>query len=174
MQERIVYSTFNTPLGEMLAACSDKGLCRLCLPGGTGEQFFSWVSKHFSRPLIEEGKSPLLRKVEEQVNQYLNGERTTFSVQLDLRGTPFQRRVWNALLQIPYGCTATYKDIACTAGSPGAARAVGQANNRNPIPIIVPCHRVIGSNGSLTGYGGGMHIKEWLLKLEGIELGRDS
>ena len=82
------------------------------------------------------------------------------------QGTDFQKRVWEALIQIPYGETRTYKEIAAAAGNPKASRAVGMANNRNPIPIIIPCHRVIGTNGSLTGYAGGLKVKEYLLKLE--------
>ena len=171
MGEHLIYSRFSTRIGEMLAVCSSKGLCRLCLPGESKNRFFDWASKYFDRPVIEEGQSALIKEAERQINQYLEGGRKSFSLQLDLRGTRFQRMVWHVLLQIPYGSALTYKDIAVTLGNPRAARAVGQANNKNPIPIIIPCHRVIRSDGTLTGYAGGMHIKEWLLSLEGIKIG---
>ncbi len=101
-----------------------------------------------------------------QLDAYFAGERTRFDVPLQLHGTEFERRVWNALLEIPYGETAGYGEIAREIGAPGAARAVGRANGRNPIAIVVPCHRVIGADGSLTGYGGGLPLKRALLDLE--------
>ena len=104
--------------------------------------------------------------VVEQLESYFRGERTTFDVELRLEGTEFQRRVWAALLEIPYGETASYGELAARIGSPGAARAVGLANGRNPIGIIVPCHRVIGASGDLVGYGGGLDRKRQLLELE--------
>ncbi|ORW97009.1 cysteine methyltransferase [Mycobacterium sp. IEC1808] len=102
----------------------------------------------------------------EQLNAYFAGELTEFDVELELGGTEFQRRVWNALLTIPYGETRSYGEIADQIGSPGSARAVGWANGHNPIAIVVPCHRVIGANGSLTGFGGGLDRKRSLLELE--------
>jgi methylated-DNA-[protein]-cysteine S-methyltransferase len=102
----------------------------------------------------------------EQLCAYFDGELTEFDLVLDLRGTPFQRRVWNALTEIPYGETQSYGELAQRVGQPGAARAVGMANGHNPIAIIVPCHRVIGADGSLTGYGGGLDRKRTLLQLE--------
>ncbi|CAM4230193.1 Methylated-DNA--protein-cysteine methyltransferase, constitutive [Mycobacterium basiliense] len=102
----------------------------------------------------------------DQLNAYFAGDRTDFDVELDLRGTEFQQRVWKALLAIPYGETRSYGEIAEQVGAPGAARAVGLANGRNPIAIIVPCHRVIGASGKLTGYGGGLDRKQTLLELE--------
>jgi len=106
--------------------------------------------------------------VARQLREYFAGERREFDVPLALEGTPFQRRVWDALLDVGYGRTATYADIARAIGQPKAVRAVGLANGRNPIPIIVPCHRIIGSDGTLTGYGGGLPIKRKLLELEGV------
>jgi methylated-DNA-[protein]-cysteine S-methyltransferase len=102
----------------------------------------------------------------DQLNAYFAGELTDFNIELDMRGTEFQQRVWKALLTIPYGQTRSYGEIAEQIGAPGAARAVGLANGRNPIAIIVPCHRVIGASGSLTGYGGGLDRKKTLLELE--------
>ncbi|MFD3454484.1 methylated-DNA--[protein]-cysteine S-methyltransferase [Streptomyces sp. NPDC058691] len=105
-------------------------------------------------------------QVAEQLRAYFAGELTTFDVPLAMRGTPFQQRVWAALREIPYGTVMTYGGLADKLGSPGASRAVGLANGRNPISIVVPCHRVIGASGSLTGYGGGLGRKRYLLDLE--------
>lgn len=106
----------------------------------------------------------------EQLVEYFNGNRQEFDLPLDLIGTDFQKSVWRALLNIPFGKTASYKDIAIRVGNPKATRAIGMANNKNKIPIIIPCHRVIGADGRLVGYGGGLHIKEKLLRLEGIKV----
>jgi O-6-methylguanine DNA methyltransferase len=119
----------------------------------------------FERVIEGEQVSPLKQAVDE-LRRYFAGEYVQFSCHLDLHGTPFQIQVWQALFSIPYGETRTYAELARTLGYPNAARAVGAANGANPIAIIVPCHRVIGSNGSLTGYGGGLETKEWLLALE--------
>jgi methylated-DNA-[protein]-cysteine S-methyltransferase len=108
-----------------------------------------------------------LRDARAQLEEYFAGKRVAFDLPLALRGTPFQMSVWQALLRIPYGVTASYGEIAAAIGRPGASRAVGGANHNNPIPIVVPCHRVIGSDGSLTGYGGGEDRKRRLLALEG-------
>ncbi len=107
-----------------------------------------------------------LRQAADQLGRYFAGERLQFTCSLDLHGTPFQLKVWNALTRIPYGETRSYAEIAREIGHPSAVRAVGAANGANPVAIIVPCHRVIGSNGSLTGYGGGLPTKAWLLALE--------
>ncbi len=104
--------------------------------------------------------------IAEQLDAYFKGELTTFDLPLNLHGTAFQKRVWNALLDIPYGATTSYGELAKELGNPTASRAVGLANGRNPISIIVPCHRVVGSTGSLTGYGGGIHRKRYLLDFE--------
>jgi methylated-DNA-[protein]-cysteine S-methyltransferase len=105
-----------------------------------------------------------------QLTEYFSGARKTFDIPLNLRGTEFQLAVWNELLTIPYGETITYAELARRIGRPSAIRAVGAANGANPIPVIVPCHRVIGSNGTLTGYGGGIERKQWLLAHEGRRL----
>ncbi|MDO5037204.1 MAG: methylated-DNA--[protein]-cysteine S-methyltransferase [Tissierellia bacterium] len=117
----------------------------------------------------EEGgeKTPLTQEAFRQLMDYFKGQRRTFSLPLKMEGTPFQREVWEALLKIPYGQTWSYKDLAQAVGRPRAYRAVGGANNKNPIAIIVPCHRVIGADGSLVGYGDGLETKAYLLDLEG-------
>ena len=111
-------------------------------------------------------RSEILQEAVRQLNEYFSGSRLTFDLPLHLQGTPFQQQVWSALLQVPYGQTASYKDIAQAIGKPRAVRAVGMANGRNPIPIIVPCHRIIGADGQLVGYSSGLWRKEWLLKHE--------
>ena len=110
--------------------------------------------------------TPLLRSAEEQLLSYFAGERRTFDLPLRMQGTPFQIQVWQALREIPYGETRSYGDIARAIGNPRACRAVGMANNKNPLLIFVPCHRVIGADGSLTGFGAGLSVKEYLLRLE--------
>lgn len=114
----------------------------------------------------EMGETPLLREAGQQLSEYLAGTRKQFSLLLAPAGTDFQRVVWNALIAIPCGETRTYAQIAQQIGSPKAARAVGLANNRNPIPIFIPCHRVIGADGGLAGYAGGLELKRFLLALE--------
>ena len=113
-----------------------------------------------------EGPTPLLEKAARQLEEYFAGQRKEFSLPLAPKGTEFQLRVWQALLQIPYGETRSYGELAAMVGNPKACRAVGGANHRNPLSILIPCHRVVGTGGSLTGYAGGLSVKEFLLKLE--------
>lgn len=122
--------------------------------------------KRTEEPPRAEGRTPLTELVYGQILAYLEGRRRTFDFPYALRGTPFQRKVWHALEDIPYGETRSYKEIAAAVGNPKAARAVGMANNRNPIAIAVPCHRVVGADGALVGYGGGLDMKRALLRLE--------
>lgn len=113
-------------------------------------------------------ESDLIKKTYIQLKEYMEGQRKQFDLPLNPKGTEFQRKVWNALTKIPYGETRSYKDIAIAVGNEKASRAVGMANNKNPIPIVIPCHRVVGSNKKLVGYAGGLDLKEKLLSLEGI------
>ena len=117
-------------------------------------------------------ETPLIKEACRQLSEYLKGERKTFDLPLNPKGTNFQKCVWRALCDIPYGETRTYKQIAEAISNPKAVRAVGMANNRNPITIIVPCHRVIGANGKLVGYGGGLEMKEFLLRLEKVSISK--
>jgi len=118
----------------------------------------------------EKQETPLIKKTAGQLDEYFNGKRKVFDLHLALHGTDFQIKVWNALRTIPYGETISYGQLAAMTGNPKACRAVGMANNRNPVPVIVPCHRVIGSNGSLTGYAGGLELKQNLLELERLTM----
>lgn len=143
-----------TPIGPLHAVADDAG--RLLALG-------------FREPL-QDVSAPLPQRVVEQITEYFSGKRQAFDLELAPRGTPFQLAVWNALLGIPYGDTISYAELARRIGKPAAVRAVGAANGANPIPVIIPCHRVIGSNGTLTGYGGGIERKQWLLAHEGRRL----
>ncbi|WP_198539029.1 methylated-DNA--[protein]-cysteine S-methyltransferase [Mycolicibacterium wolinskyi] len=150
------YRTVDSPVGPLTLAGRDGRLMHLRMVDQTYEPSRDgWAPDESAFP-----------EAVEQLAAYFAGERTEFVLELEMLGTPFQRRVWNALQSIPYGETCTYGDIAREIGSPGAFRAVGLANGHNPIGIIVPCHRVIGANGSLTGYGGGLERKRALLELE--------
>jgi methylated-DNA-[protein]-cysteine S-methyltransferase len=147
------YTTIASPIGELLLAGGEHGLQRL------------WMSPFRTQPSWKHDPSAFV-DVRDQLEQYFASERHEFDVQLDLVGNGFELSVWEALLGIPYGETASYGEIARQIGVPSAARAVGMANARNPVAVIVPCHRVIGANGSLTGYGGGLERKRFLLELE--------
>ncbi len=115
---------------------------------------------------VEQSDTPTLRKTAQELSEYFAGNRKEFDIPLNPKGTDFQKSVWNALCTIPYGKTMSYGQVAAQIGNPKASRAVGMANNKNPIPILIPCHRVIGANGKLVGYGGGIWIKQKLLELE--------
>ena len=150
------FRTVDSPIGPLALAGQGTVLTHLRMLNQTYEPNRSdWVPNAQAFP-----------QVVEQLEAYFAGERSDFELELDLAGSGFQRRVWQALLTIPYGETRSYGQIAEQIGASGAARAVGLANGRNPIAIIVPCHRVIGASGSLTGYGGGLNRKRWLLDME--------
>jgi methylated-DNA-[protein]-cysteine S-methyltransferase len=155
--ESIVYTRTDSPAGPLFLALSPRGLLKLEFDRGQPAAGANQTWQESSAAL-----SPWLRQLEE----YFSGHRQQFSLPLDLRGTDFQLQCWRALLDIPYGETCSYRDIARDIGHPQAFRAVGMSNNRNPIAIVVPCHRVIASDGSLCGYGGGLDIKRKLLDLE--------
>ena len=150
------YAPLESPIGELLLTIDGEGrLTRLRLPGHTSTPPADWVRD-----------ASALAEPRRQLAAYFAGELEDFDLPLAPGGTPFQLQVWRALCAIPYGATASYGEIARAVGQPAAARAVGKANNRNPIAIVIPCHRVIGADGSLTGYGGGLDRKRHLLALE--------
>ena len=152
-----VYRTMPSPVGPLTLAGDDEVLTNLRMEDQTHDPSGrdGWVLDEHAFP-----------KVVDQLEAYFAGELTEFDVALDLAGTPFQRRVWSVLQAIPYGETWSYGEVARRIGQPTASRAVGMANGRNPVAIIVPCHRVIGASGTLTGYGGGLDRKQALLDLE--------
>ncbi|MGE5243518.1 MAG: methylated-DNA--[protein]-cysteine S-methyltransferase [Betaproteobacteria bacterium] len=157
-----------TPLGDMLAVSSDSGLCALEFTGPKRQDKLSArLRRHFPPHDIVDRPSPVIDATRAWLDAYFAGASAEVDgLPLDMHGAPFELRVWRALLEIPAGRTSSYGAIAARIGAPGAARAVGMANGANPIAIIVPCHRVIGSDGSLTGYGGGLDRKTWLLDHE--------
>jgi len=154
------YKSVPSPIGPLKLVASNRGLVGIL-----------WQNDNPRRvrlaELVERAEHPVLVRTEKELNEYFTGMRSGFTVPLDMRGTPFQRQVWEALLGIPFGETRTYGQLAIQLGNPKATRAVGAANGRNPIAILVPCHRVIGHSGKLTGFAGGLDAKAYLLKLEG-------
>jgi len=162
-QKRHVYTWMDSPVGRLKLVANDEGLAAIL-----------WEHDRPRRVRLdaeaEDDRHPVLVAAERQLKEYFAGLRKVFDLRLDPLGTPFQRRVWNALLTIPFGATRSYSEIARQIGSPDAVRAVGAANGRNPIAIVTPCHRVIGSGGGLTGFAGGLEAKAYLLDLEGASL----
>lgn len=154
----MLYTYIESPLGELLLAGSGDALCVIGLPAGKGR-------RRAERGWAEDARS--LRDATRQLAQYFAGKRERFELKLAPQGTEFQRQVWRALARIPYGSTWSYGELARRIDRPRAVRAVGLANGANPLPIVLPCHRVIGADGGLTGYGGGLPAKRLLLELEG-------
>jgi methylated-DNA-[protein]-cysteine S-methyltransferase len=157
-----VHKIMPSPIGKLKLVASDRGLAAIL-----------WENDNPRRvkvgETVEDNSHPVLLKTERQLKEYFDGKRKSFSLDLDLVGTDFQKNVWEALLEIPFGETRSYGQLAKRLGNPRASRAVGAANGRNPISIIVPCHRVIGASGKLTGFAGGLDAKEHLLGLEDPE-----
>ena len=156
------YKVVDSPVGKLKVVASEKGLVAIL-----------WENDKPTRvqlsELVEEPEQKVLVETERQLKEYFAGKRRSFDLPLDMRGTQFQKDVWEALLAIPFGETRSYGELAKKLGSPTASRAVGAANGRNPISIVVPCHRVIGASGKLTGFAGGLDVKERLLELESGE-----
>lgn len=160
------FDLFQDALGWAVAVARDGALIGLShCP--TRERAVEVLERHWPEAEPDPAAAPL-PEVRRQLDDYLAGRRRQFDVPLDFAGTPFQRLCWEALLRIPYGETRTYGEMAREIGRPAAVRAVGHANHDNPIGVIIPCHRVIGANGSLTGYAGGLDMKRVLLELEGV------
>jgi methylated-DNA-[protein]-cysteine S-methyltransferase len=157
------YDVMESPFGELFIASSERGLCRISYhPEGQDEE----VARLFGARVL---RTPL-DDVRRELDEYFGGTRREFDLPLDLRVAPFHEAVLHELARVPYGRTDTYGSLAARVGRPKAARAVGTVMNRNPLPIVLPCHRIVGANGSLTGYGGGLHVKRALLELEGAML----
>lgn len=157
MVQEILYSFVQSPIGKLLLAGNHDGL-----------QIIDFQNNSFTELPLEhwQRNDEYFTDIASQLHDYFCGELIKFDVTLNLIGTPFRQKVWQALLEIPYGETRSYEEVACKIGNQKASRAVGLANGSNPVPIIVPCHRVIGKNKSLVGYGGGLEIKKFLLNLE--------
>jgi len=156
---------FDAPAGRMRVASSDRGLVYVALPRQSGRGFEGWLRRHAPDAQCQEAWAPN-RDAVTQICEFLEGKRRAFDLELDLRATSFQQEVYDALLAIPYGETRSYADVARQVGRPRAVRAVGSANGSNPLPLVVPCHRVVQSGGKLGGYGGGLPLKKRLLAME--------
>jgi AraC family transcriptional regulator, regulatory protein of adaptative response / methylated-DNA-[protein]-cysteine methyltransferase len=157
---------FTTPLGPMYACATAKGICLLEFTDRRMLEFeFKDLRKRL-KAVILPGENKHLNQVQQEMGEYFEGKRRTFSIPLDLPGTEFQQSVWNQLLQVPFGNTTSYKQLARQLKRPNAMRAVGAANGFNRVAIVVPCHRVVSEDGALTGYGGGLHRKQWLINFE--------
>jgi O-6-methylguanine DNA methyltransferase len=162
----VVYRIVESPIGEFVAGASATGCCIFEFSDRGGlERIKARIRKRHGTEMVE-GNSPFIDEMVTQVADYFRGKRKKFSLRLDLKGTPFERAVWDQLLAIPHGETRSYGEIATALGKPGAARAVGRANGSNYLAVIVPCHRVIEADGNLRGYGGGLWRKKYLLDLE--------
>ena len=166
---KLYYTTFQSPIGEILATRSEKGLNLVAFPKGKWQRFLAALKREESLDLKKDDKR--FSSLKRDLKSYFSGRRVRFSESLDLTGgTAFQKRVWKAMLKIPSGETRSYGWLARQVGGRSKARAVGAACGSNPIPIIVPCHRVLRENGDLGGYGGGLSVKRKLLKLEGAKV----
>lgn len=158
----------DSPIGRLTLTSTNVGLRSIDF-GVSDDNHQLWQPKKVGGTKSINVSEQILQRTSRQLEQYFAGKRMRFDIPLDIKGTLFQQKVWKALLSIPYGTTRSYQDIANVIGSPRAVRAIGGANHRNPLPIIIPCHRVIGINGALTGYRGGIEKKLVLLSLEGVK-----
>jgi AraC family transcriptional regulator of adaptative response/methylated-DNA-[protein]-cysteine methyltransferase len=165
--ETITYEIIGSPVGKFIIGTTERGCCLFesCDRGGI-ERIRARMMKRYNAEL-KEGTNSLIDEIKKQSDEYFAGTRKVFDFPLDQKGTTFEKSVWNALRTIPYGETRSYGEMASQLGKPGAARAVGRANGMNYIAVVIPCHRVIDSNGNLHGYGGGLWRKRWLLEHEG-------
>jgi O-6-methylguanine DNA methyltransferase len=167
MQDPVVvaYATLETPIGALRLYGTERGLLAVTLPNESHEVAEARLRRLLGAVTLREDETVHAASLE-QLSAYFAGARRCFDLPLDPRGTPFQRLVWEAVAAVPYGETRSYGEIARMIGRPAAARAVGAANGANPLPPIIPCHRLVGTDGSLTGYGGGLETKRWLLDFE--------
>lgn len=162
----LIYARMPTPVGDLLISTDGQSIQHILFADGAAAEKLQQQATQSAHPLLQ--------KAESQLAEYFAGTRETFDLPLGAEGTAFQQRVWAALRTIPFGQTWGYAQLAQAIGQPTAARAVGLANGRNPLSIVVPCHRVIGKNGTLTGYAGGLNRKAWLLEHEGVLLSLNS
>ncbi|MBP1930266.1 methylated-DNA--[protein]-cysteine S-methyltransferase [Ammoniphilus resinae] len=164
----LFYTEMESPIGMIGLAATETALCWITFDSGPSarDELRQWGKKWLRIEQHQIERNRVLQQAVVQLQEYFLRQRTEFELPLAIYGTPFQKSVWNQLQKIPYGEVRSYKDIAVAISSSKAVRAVGGANNKNPLSIVIPCHRVIGSNGSLTGYGGGLPIKEFLLGME--------
>jgi len=162
----VYFSKSDFPIGRIWCACQNGKAVKISLPGETDQTFFEWIGKKFPGGEVTAQEEETVMKLFSQLSEYFQRRRVTFDVELQFYGTEFQKRVWTELLNIPYGQVISYGELARRTGNPAGSRAVGNANGANPLPIVVPCHRVIGQTGKLVGYGGGLETKAALLRLD--------
>jgi methylated-DNA-[protein]-cysteine S-methyltransferase len=160
--ETVIFSrgTLQAPFGLLTVVASDRGVRYITFEEDAHPK------SYVDMVVRDDAGHPVVARALTQLREYLAGKRTSFDLPLDLQGTEFQVDAWNALAKIPFGATVSYAQQAASIGRPKATRAIGSANGRNPVVIVLPCHRVVGADGSLTGFGGGLHVKSWLLDLE--------
>jgi methylated-DNA-[protein]-cysteine S-methyltransferase len=160
--ETVIFSrgTLQAPFGLLTVVASHRGVRYITFEEDAHPKSYVGMD------VRDDSEHPVVASALMQLREYLAGDRTSFDVPLDLQGTEFQVDAWNALAKIPFGSTVSYAQQAASIGRPKATRAIGSANGRNPVVIVLPCHRVVGADGSLTGFGGGLHVKSWLLDLE--------
>jgi methylated-DNA-[protein]-cysteine S-methyltransferase len=170
MIAQVALGSLDTPIGELWIACSERGVCKVIFPCEGGREVLEqWLALHLPNSELTPTNA-LLEQTRAELGEYFTDTRRNFTLPFDFQGSSFYQRVWLALTQIPYGRTVSYGELAHTLGAPKASRAVGAACGANPVPIIAPCHRVLGSDGSLHGFGGGLPLKAWLLRHEGVLL----
>jgi methylated-DNA-[protein]-cysteine S-methyltransferase len=165
--KKLYYEKVNSPLGDCIILATENAVYWTGTPGTPIEKAQKWAKHRLDVDELEHGKdNQVLQKAADELRSFFAGKKVDFSGPFQMTGTPFQKMVWKELCNIPYGEVKTYGQVAKAIGNPLASRAVGSANNKNPIAILVPCHRVVGSTGKLVGYAGGLSTKEWLLALE--------
>lgn len=166
--KKIEYSIIKYDQWQLYIAKTEKGLCYVGSPGETVGELEKWINKRYPGAVLSQNDEAL-RPYREELQAYFDGRSRDFGLPVDIKGTVFQEQIWQALKQIPYGETWSYSDIATVINKPSAVRAVGAAIGANPAMIVVPCHRVIGKNGKLTGFRGGLELKRYLLRLESLD-----
>lgn len=169
---KLYVSRIETPLSPVILAATERNLVFVQFAPSSESRLVRRLKEKFPDRRIIEGENKLLSGVLKELKKYFEGKLKSFSIPLDPKGTPFQKRIWQALSNIPYGETRTYGEIGVRLGVPKASRAVGRACNQNPIAIIIPCHRVVGKDGKLTGYSAGLEKKRWLLEFEKKSIGK--
>ena len=175
MKKIVYWTTIRTTQGKYVVMATEKGICWVGFHNDSVEKGKEWVASHIKNTkFIEDESFPVLKEAEKALIEYFGGKKSSFNLAFDLYLSEFQKKILNEMIKIPFGKTKTYKELAVSVGNPNASRAVGMACRTNPVAIFIPCHRVVGSNGKLTGYAGGLSTKEWLLQLEQGAAGQTS
>lgn len=164
--KKVYYTSFVSKIGTIYVASTERGVCKITIPGQTKKEFMNWLEEHTNGSELIESTAKN-KQIIDELNRYFERRLVKFRSRVDAQGTEFQQRVWHELKKIRYGTTITYKELAKRVGNPDAYRAVGHANGVNPLPILIPCHRVVRSNEVIGGYAAGVKTKEFLLRLEG-------